>query len=82
MSDADKEELYRLVRGWVLTPGYPTRKHVKECIQDAHLGRPDGYLVTNDNQWMFRQYRNSVSPSVDQLVREAVAFEEVSDATS
>ncbi len=80
MTDADKAELYRLVRGWVLTPGYPTRKHVKECIQDAHFGRPDGYLVTFDNQWMFRQYRNSVSPNADQLVREAVAFEEVADA--
>jgi hypothetical protein len=77
MTGADKAELYRLVRGWVLTPGYPTRKRVKECIQDAHFGRPDGYLVTTDNQWMFRQYRNSVSPIADQLVREAVAYEEV-----
>ena len=82
MTGADKAELYRLVRGWVLTPGYPTRKLVKECMQDAHFGRPDGYLVTTDNQWMFRQYRNSVSPNVDQLVREAVAYEEVTDATS
>jgi len=80
MDDADKADLYRLVRGWVLTPGYPTQTLVKECIQDAHLGRPDGYLVTNDNQWMFRQYRNSVSPNADQLVREALAYEEVTNA--
>jgi hypothetical protein len=80
MNDADKAELYRLVRGWVLTPGYPERKHVIECIQDAHLGRPDGWLVTNDNQWLFRQYRNSVSPNAEKLVREAVAFKEVGDA--
>jgi len=81
MRDADKAELYRLVRGWVLTPGYPERQHVIDCIQDAHGGRPDGYLVTNDNQWMFRQYRNSVSPDPARLVREAVAFKEVADAT-
>lgn len=76
MTDADKHELYRVVRGWVLTPGWPTKKHVMQCIQDAHMGRPDGHLVTSDNMWMFRQYRNSLSPNPAQLVKEALEFVE------
>lgn len=76
MTDADKQDLYRLVAGWLSTPGWPEQKHVKRCIQDAHDGRPDGTLVTNDNMWMFRQYRNSVSPRPDQLVFESLAFAE------
>ena len=76
MTDEDKQELYRVVRGWVMTPGWPTQTHVRQCIQDAHMGRPDGRLVTTDNMWMFRHYRNSVSPSPEQLVKEALAYAE------
>lgn len=76
MTDEDKQELYRVVRSWVMTPGWYTQEDVRVCIQDAHAGRPDGLLVTNDNQWMFRQYRNSVSPDPAQLVKEALAYVE------
>jgi hypothetical protein len=76
MDDADKRELLTLVRGWLMSPGYPTKKVVADAIFDAHNGRPDGYLVTNDNQWMFRQYRNSVSGNAATLMTEAMALKE------
>ena len=41
-------------------------------IQDAHGGRPDGLIVTDTNLHLFRQYRNSVSPSPTALIREAI----------
>jgi len=79
MIDGDKAALYRLVMRWLSNDGWSDEGYVKECIQCAHLGRPDGVLVTNENLWMLRQYRNAVSPSADQLIEEARKFTEVQD---
>jgi hypothetical protein len=79
MRDGDKADLYRLVLRWLSNDGWSDEEYVKDCIQSAHLGRPDGVLVTSENQWMLRQYRNAVSPSADQLIEEARKFTEVQD---
>ena len=44
---------------------------VANSIMDANLGRPDGWIVTDDNLHLFRQYRNSVSANPNDLIREA-----------
>jgi sugar lactone lactonase YvrE len=75
MTDNDRQLLLRIV--WDrLNCGKQggKQRHVEQAIFDAHNGRPDGFLVTTDNMWLFRQYRNSVSPSPKQLVHEAMDF--------
>lgn len=76
MTEADKQELYRLVRGWLMSPGWPETKHVRAVIQDAHMGRLDEWLVDTSNMYLFRLYRNHVSHSPDRLMAEALAFTE------
>jgi sugar lactone lactonase YvrE len=75
MTDSDKQELYRIVLAR-LSEGRTgsKRRHVESDIFAAHNGRPDGFLVTTDNMWLFRQYRNSVSPDPKRLVHEAMDF--------
>lgn len=76
MTDNDKRLLYRIVLDR-LNSGKRERarwRSVEQAIFDAHNGRPDGFLVTTDNMWLFRQYRNSVSPNPGQLVREAIDY--------
>lgn len=75
MTDNDKQLLLRIV--WDrLNCGKKggQQRHVEQAIFDAHNGRPDGFLVTSDNMWLFRQYRNSVSPDPKRLVHEAMDF--------
>lgn len=73
MTDADKQELYRIVRNYFNRFHGPyMRVSVEGRITAAHMGRPDGSLVTNDNLDLFRQYRNGVSPSAARLVDEAL----------
>ena len=75
MDDNDKRLLYRIV--WErLNCGKMggRQRHVERAITDAHNGRLDGFLVTNANLWLFRKYRNSVSPNAKQLVHEAMDF--------
>jgi hypothetical protein len=81
MTDEDKGKLFRIVRDR-LNCGkiYGKRKHVESAIYAAHNGRPDGLLVTTDNMYLFRQYRNSVSPSPAHMVDAALAWQEGGDA--
>lgn len=48
------------------------RGWVEDRITDAHLGRPDGRLVTDENLHLFRQYRNTVSADPRVLTDEAL----------
>ena len=77
MTDENKGKLFRIVRDR-LNCGKQggKRKHVEAAIYDAHNGRPDGFLVTTDNMYLFRQYRNSVSPSPAHMVNAALAWHE------
>jgi hypothetical protein len=74
MTYSDRQWLFRIVRR-ELEEGC-TRKRLEEEIFAAHNGKPDGFLVTNDNLWLFRQYRNSVSGNPARLVDEALRFQE------
>lgn len=44
---------------------------VRDAIQQAHAGRPDGVIVSDDNQHLFRQYRNSRSAEAQDLINDA-----------
>lgn len=76
MERKDRVALYGMVRRWVRQGPWADREYVLECIRHAHNGRPDGCLVTNDNMWMLRQYRNGVSADPEQLVSESLACRE------
>lgn len=83
MRDKDREELCRIVREYIdpRRPGHKPRQ-VRDIIYAAHNGRPDGFLVTMDNMWLFRQYRNSISCNPQDMIDEARSTVEVSDANS
>lgn len=75
MTGNDRQLLLRIV--WDrLSSGklYGKQRHVERDIRAAHDGRPDGLFVTPSNMWLFRQYRNDVSPDATQLVHEAMDF--------
>lgn len=75
MRDADKRQLYRVVLAHISHWGkHYDRELLEDDIRDAHNGRPDGWLVTNENMWLFRQYRNAVSPSPSHMVDAALAY--------
>ena len=75
MTDEDKAKLYRIVRDRLECGRLcGKRKHVESSILAAHNGRPDGLLVTTSNMYLFRQYRNSVSPSPAHMVDAALAW--------
>lgn len=73
MREEDKQRLYRIVLDELARH---RTKHARRMVEDAifaaYNGRPDGYLVTADNMWLFRQYRNSVSPSPKHMVDAAL----------
>ncbi len=82
MREVDRAELCRIVRGYIdpKRPGHKP-KQVWQIIHAAHNGRPDGFLVTNDNMWLFRQYRNSISCNPQDMIDEALlSQEEVANA--
>jgi len=80
MTDEDKGKLFRIVRDRLnCGKSYYKRKHIESAIFAAHNGRPDGLLVTTDNMYLFRQYRNSVSPSPAHMVDAALAWQEGGD---
>jgi hypothetical protein len=75
MTDEDKAKLYRIVRDRLeCGKVWGKRKHVESSILAAHNGRPDDLLVTTSNMYLFRQYRNSVSPSPAHMVDAALAW--------
>jgi len=80
MTDEDKGKLFRIVRDRLnCGKSGGKRKHVESAIYAAHNGRLDGFLVTTGNLYLFRQYRNSVSPSPAHMVDAALAGQEGGD---
>ena len=59
MTRESEIELYETVMSHINTYG---EQSAMRAIWDAHNGRPDGWLVTNENLHLFRQYRNSIDP--------------------
>jgi hypothetical protein len=75
MSDDYKQELFGLVlRALAGRKPRVTRRNVWDAIYAAHNGRPSGF-ITSDNQWLFRAYRNNVSPNPDHLIDAALEFQ-------
>lgn len=73
MRTQDKHRLYQIVvQELQRHRSKYARRMVEDAIFAAHNGRPDGHLVTADNMWLFRQYRNSVSPSPKHMVDAAL----------
>lgn len=70
MLEADKQELFRLVRMHIAAKG---QSLTEMRIYMAHNGNPDGTLVTSKNMHLFRQFRNTVSGSPTVLVHAALA---------
>lgn len=70
MRDETRAELMEIVRAYVNDKG---RELTELRIHKAHMGSPDGWLVTDENLWMFRQYRNNVSGSAAHMVDEALS---------
>lgn len=69
MKQENRQELMRIVNAAL--DDY-SEQAIASIIVDAHNGRPDGLIVTDFNLHLFRQYRNSVSPSPAALIREAL----------
>jgi len=65
MNQRNREALLRVVRDAVVRQG---EEATVSLILEAHLGRPDGVIVQEDNMHLFRQYRNSVSGSAVRLI--------------
>ena len=74
MDKADTHKLFDILLAVMGSPTVASRRLVEMDIFDAHNGKPDGYMVTNDNMYLFRQYRNSVSPSPRHMVDAALAY--------
>ena len=68
MTHTARAELISLVREWL---DDSEEWCVRNAIANAHVGRPDGVIVTSDNQHLFRQYRNSVSAEAQDIIDEA-----------
>jgi hypothetical protein len=62
------DELMALVSGWL--SGMDDSR-VDALILDAHNGRPDGVVVTEDNGHLLRRYRNRVSADPARLIQDA-----------
>lgn len=73
MDIANREQLMEIVRDFVAKQGLQV---TAESIRQAHAGAPDGWLVTNDNMALFRQYRNGVSPNPLDMIDEALDLHE------
>ena len=57
MTEEDKKELFEIVLDSVNRRG---REVTEKRIWDAHMGSPDGWVVTMENMHLFRRYRNSI----------------------
>jgi hypothetical protein len=77
MLEENKKELYALVLAHMERYGQDLTEH---RIWDAHDGRPDGTLVTNDNLHLFRQFRNTISSSPRVMVHAALESRNQFDA--
>jgi hypothetical protein len=77
MREVDRAKLCRIVKAYIdpKRPGHKP-KQVWSIILAAHNGRPDGFLVTTKNMSLFRQYRNSISCNPQDIIDEALLFQE------
>jgi hypothetical protein len=69
MTPENKTKLFAIVRT-AIAEGSVAR--VQRAIYDCHNGRLDGWIVTQDNLHLFRQYRNNVSGDPARLTNEAL----------
>ena len=71
MNEENKTELFTIVSKAVIEQGLES---IARKIQACNAGNLDGYVVTNDNLHLFRQYRNQVSNDAYALVYDAVSW--------
>ena len=71
MTEEDKKELFEIVLDSVNRRG---REVTEKRIWDAHMGSPDGWVVSMENMHLFRRYRNSVSGNPIHMVDAALAY--------
>ena len=72
MTKENQHELFETVLSFINTYD---RESAERRIWDAHMGNPDGRLVTNENMHLFRQYRNSIDPNPVHMVDSALAYQ-------
>ena len=72
MTEEDKKELFEIVLASVNQRG---REVTEKRIWDAHMGSPDGWVVTMENMHLFRRYRNSIDPNPVHMVDSALAYQ-------
>lgn len=65
------DTLMALVDEWL---AQHDRRFIECVIIDAHNGRPDGTLVTEDNEHLIRRFRNRVSADPNRLIEEAQSW--------
>lgn len=71
MNEKNKTELFAIVAEAVIEQGLES---VVRKIQACNMGNLDGYVVTNDNLHLFRQFRNQVSNDAHALIYDAVSW--------
>lgn len=72
MTDEDKAKLYGIVlKSLGDQRSCYGQQIVESAIRAAHFGRIVSPMVTDDNLYLFRQYRNAVSPDPARLVADA-----------
>ena len=72
MTKENQHELFEIVLASVNQRG---REVTEKRIWDAHMGSPDGWVVTMDNMHLFRQYRNDIDPNPVHMVDSALAYQ-------
>ena len=71
MNEENKLELFEIVSKAVIRF---VQESIARKIQACNMGQLDGYVVTNDNLHLFRQYRNQVSVDAHALIYDAVRW--------
>ena len=71
MTEESKKELFETVLSHIITYG---EESAMKAIWFAHDGRPDGWLVNNDNLHLFRQSRNMIDPRPMHMIESALAY--------
>ena len=75
MKTADKHKLFRIViQSLNAQRSCYGPQIVESMIRHAHNGRIEGFMVTTDNLYLFRQYRNAVSCEPRHLMDAASAY--------
>jgi hypothetical protein len=71
MNEKNKLELFEIVSKAVIEQG---QESIARKIQACNAGNLDGYIVTNENLHLFRQYRNQVSNNSYALIYDAIKW--------